>query len=149
MPRPFNMTDAEMKAWLETQYDLNENGCWVWKGSKIIYGYGQVRWRGAGKRVHRLYWVLSGREIPDGLELCHGLGCSKACYNPNHLRADTARNNQLDRRLDGTAGWKLTREQVLEIRSRIDMNCTELAREYEVSCSQISLIKAGKTWNWL
>ena len=147
--RKHNMSDAELKGWLETQYDVNENGCWVWRHSKR-QGYGLVGWQGSIQGVHRVYWLVSGRTIPEGLDMLHGHGCSKACYNPAHLHPGDHRENMLDRHRDGTMTFaKLTKEQVLEIRARTDKNQTELAEEYGVSQQQISDIKAGKNWSWL
>ena len=144
-----NMTDTEMKEWLETQYDLDENGCWIWKSYKVG-GYGRVMWNGKLHLVHRLYWLLSGKTIPEGTEICHGHGCSKACYNPEHLRTDTHKHNMLDTHRDGTMiHAKLTCEQVLEIRSQTDTLQKELAIEYGVSREQISNIQTGKKWAWL
>jgi hypothetical protein len=148
--RKYNMTDAEMLEWLGTQHDLNENGCWVWRWGKIQNGYGYVGWKGKMERVHRLYWLLSGRTISEGLELCHGPGCSRACYNPDHLKTDTHSANQLDKHRDGTMTHaKVTSQQVLEIRERAAENRRELAEEYGVRQSTISEIINRKNWAWL
>lgn len=143
------MNDEELKTWLETQYDLNENGCWVWKGSKDRKGYGVSYWKGANKRVHSLYWLLLGKVIPTGLEMCHGHGCSKACFNPEHLTPKTDTDNMMDKHRDGTMVCILTREQVLLIRERNDKNQKELAEEYGVCRSTITDIKNRRSWNWL
>jgi len=141
------MTDAEMKEWLETQYDVNENGCWVWRGNKLNSGYGRVAWKNKKKRVHRLYWLLSGRTIPEGLDMLHGHKCSKACYNPEHIRPGTCSENALDKHRDGTCVQaKLTKEQVLEIRARTDKNQKELGEEYDVNPTAIRKILSRKTW---
>lgn len=142
------MNDAEMKQWLETMYDVNENGCWVWKRMKDKAGYGKVKVTGGYMDlVHRVYWLLSGRNIPEGLNILHGPGCSKACYNPDHLRADTQHQNQMDRFRDGTMiQAKLTPEQVLEIRTRNDKTQEELAKEYGIQQAAISKILLNKTW---
>lgn len=148
--RKRNMTDAEMKEWLETQYDANENGCWVWRGMKEWAGYGSIKYHGKFKKVHRLYWLLLGRTIPEGLDILHGHGCSKACYNPEHLHTGTHSENMLDRHRDGTmTSAILTPEQVLEIRARTDKNQKDLAEEYDVSRATICLIMSGKNWGWL
>ena len=146
--RPQNMSEAQMLSWLETQYDLNDNGCWIWRGNKDGAGYGRVNWEGKMRKCHRLYWLLSGRTIPEGLEMCHGPGCSRACYNPEHLRTDTKSANSLDRYTDGTfIQAKLTAEQVRTIRT--DTRCQrEIAEEYGVTGGAISAIKTGKTWAW-
>ena len=144
-----NMSDAEMLSWLETQYDLNENGCWVWRGCKGSDGYGQVRWKKKMTPPHRLYWLLSGGTIPEGLEMCHGPGCSKACYNPEHLRPDTRSANQLEKHRDGTfVSAKLTAEQVRAIRADMRLQ-REIAEEYGVARQTISHIKTGRWWSWV
>lgn len=142
------MTDSEMKEWLETMYDVNENGCWVWRRMKDKAGYGKVKVTGGYMDlVHRVYWGLSGRTIPEGLNILHGQGCSKACYNPDHLRADTQHQNQMDRFRDGTmVQATLTPEQVLEIRATMNMTQEELATKYGVNQAAISKILLRKTW---
>lgn len=147
--RPHGMTDEQMKAWLETQYDL-DGSCWCWKGSRA-YGYGNVRWKGKFKCVHRLYWLLSGRTIPDGMCLCHApvICHNRVCFNPEHLRVDTRSANQLDRHADGTMTHaKLTEEQVKAI--RLDTRTQEaIAADYGVARKTISNIKRGKRWSWV
>lgn len=154
MRRKPNMTTDEMIAWLETQYDLNENGCWIWRRNKIK-GYGQVRWKGLYCSVHRLYWLLSGRTIPEGLDMCHGHGCSRACYNPAHLSTGTRAENMADKIRDGTdargaksANAKLTAEQVLAIRAS-EKSGKELSEEYGVSRTLISRIILRKCWTYI
>lgn len=142
-------TDAEMKAWLETQYDLNENGCWIWKGAKNKAGHGMLTWNKTCTQVHRLYWLLSGRTIPNGLNICHGQGCSKSCFNVNHLRADTASNNMLDKHRDGTMNCKLRPQQILEIREATGQTLTEIASDYCVSLSTIWKIRHHTKWTWV
>ena len=146
--RPRNMSDAQMLSWLETQYDLNDSGCWVWRGRKFYTGYGKVNWKGKQVSPHRLYWLLSGRTIPEGLVMCHGFGCVRACYNPEHLRVDTESANGIDRFRDGTGCNKLTVEQVLAIRTDTRLQ-REIAEEYGVIKTTISNIKTGRTWGWL
>jgi len=146
--RKYKMTDAKMKEWLETQYDVNENGCWVWRG-RTNGGYGRVAWKNKEQMIHRVYWLLSGRTIPDNLGLLHGYGCSKACYNPDHLHPGDQYENALDTHRDGTMPCKLTPEQVLEIRARTDKNQRELGEEYGVSRGTISDVLRGKRWGWL
>jgi len=155
MRRKNKMTDAEMVSWLETQYDLNDNGCWVWKKSKIRNGYGQVKWGVTMISVHRLYWLLSGRIIPENLEMCHGHNCSKACFNPDHLKPGTAAENCADKIRDGTdargekhPSAKLTAEQVLAIRNS-EKSQKELAEEYEVARETISQIINRRKWKHL
>jgi hypothetical protein len=147
--RKRGMTDVELKGWLETQYDVNENGCWVWRGGKTDE-YGSIGYKGRSPRVHRLYWLLSGRTIPEGLGLLHGKDCSKACYNPEHLHPGNQSENALDCHRDNTMTHaKLTSEQILEIRARTDKTIVQLAEEYNVSFQHISAIITRKRWSWI
>lgn len=142
-----NMSEEQMLVWLETQYDLNENGCWVWRNSKNK-NYGYVRFNKKPCLTHRLYWLLSGREIPDGLELCHAIGCDKACYNPEHLRADTRSANSIDRYADDTMTRKLTVEQVRVIRADT-RSLRVIGEEYGIRYTHISKIKSRQAWSWV
>jgi len=115
---------------------------------KDTVGYGKVKVTGGGMDLtHRIYWIVSGRTIPEGLYVLHGKGCSKACFNPEHLRLGTQHENHLDRFRDGTMiQATLTPEQVLEIRARTDMSQKELGEEYGVNQAAISKILLHKTW---
>jgi len=144
------MTDTELKEWMETQYDLNDNGCWVWKHNKHKRGYGNIQYKRKNMKVHRLYWLLSGRTISDELHILHGAGCTTACFNPDHLTTGTPIQNALDRHRDGTMRQaKLTHEQVIDIRSRVNSTNKEIAEEFGMSRQQINRIVSGKRWTWL
>lgn len=68
-----------------------EGTCWIWDGSVLENGYGQIR---AGKKAHRFFYEHYKGSIPEGLELDHT--CSnKLCVNPDHLQAITHRMNTL------------------------------------------------------
>jgi hypothetical protein len=149
------MAPSEMKEWMESHYDLNDNGCWVWKGNKLK-GYGRVCWEGTMQSVHRFYWLLSGRTIPEGLHILHGHNCSKACFNPDHLKPGTQTENMADKVRDGT--WqggekhsraKLTETQVLAIRASENKFHRELAVEYGVTKTTITNIINRKIWKHL
>jgi hypothetical protein len=144
------MTDTQLKEWMETQYDLNDNGCWIWRHGKNPYGYGIIRYKRKDIKVHRLYWVLSGNPLQEDLHILHGKGCSTSCFNPEHLTVGGAQQNALDRHRDGTMRQaKLTREQVLDIRSRVGKTHKELAEEFGISRQQMSRIVSGERWKWV
>ena len=72
------------------------SGCWLWTGTILSKGYGQL-WVGTtGKRVlaHRYSYELVRGAIPDGKQLDH-LCRVRSCVNPSHLEVVTARENVL------------------------------------------------------
>ena len=141
-------TNAELKAHIEASRVIDASGCWLWTHYKNNEGYGYVKWNGKNTYVHKTYWLLCGKTIPDNLDLCHGPLCvgKKHCFNPNHLTADTRSKNVLDRHRDGTMVCKLTPEQVLEIRATIGMTQQALGNRYGVTHSTIHRIINRTIW---
>lgn len=78
----------------------NENGCWVWTGTKDRAGYGRLAIRKPGKanptgvRAHRLMMQLTlGRDLhPDDETVEHECHCT-SCINPDHLTLMTRAKN--------------------------------------------------------
>ena len=71
--------------------------CMVFTGAKNRKGYGQINlsWRPRKTgRVHRVWWLAHGREIPEGMQLDH-LCRNRACVRLDHLEVVTARENIL------------------------------------------------------
>ena len=145
---PRARTDAELKAHIEASKVIDASGCWLWTGTRNTHGYGHVSYNGKNTKVHRAYWLLCGRTIPEGMEMCHGPLCvgKKHCFNPDHLTPDTPSKNQLDRHRDGTIICKLTPEQVLEIRASTGVTQQSLADKYKVHPNNISKIINRRTW---
>ena len=83
---------ARLIANSEKPDDQNENGCWLWTGTKDRKGYGRLSMRVAGKRnptgvrAHRaMLEHLLGRELhPDDETVEHLCACT-SCINPDHL----------------------------------------------------------------
>lgn len=74
---------------LEKVYE-DDNGCWIFTGSRTHRGYGQIG-TGVGKKhgaTHRIAYEYFRVEIPDGLQLDH-LCRVRACCNPWHLEPVT------------------------------------------------------------
>jgi hypothetical protein len=74
-------------------------GCWVWTGKTIKGGYGDLRVKVDGRWrhviAHRLAWVETNGEIPDGLFVLHRCD-NPPCVNPDHLFLGTHRDNMSD-----------------------------------------------------
>jgi hypothetical protein len=152
-----------LKAFLMNRCRLAENGCWEWM-STTKNGYGvfesgsvSMAARKSSKRgAHQVSYEAYNGLIPTGQVVRHTCD-NPLCINPDHLILGTQADNVADReargrRKDingeqiGTA--RLTAEQVLEIRAS-DKSLTQLARQYNVHKTTISLIRSGKSWKHL
>lgn len=138
--------------------ERGEDECWLWIGGTQEDGYGRI---GVGGRTnkkiaaHRLSWELRNGPIPDGLHCLHSCD-NPPCVNPKHLFLGTNLENMRDRDRKGRckatgipgAHAKLSQDQVIEIRKRLDTQ-GNLARKYGVSKGAISSIWSGKNWKHL
>lgn len=66
----------------------HDTPCWIWTGTQVRGGYGQVTHRTA----HRVLYEIHVGPVPDGLQLDH-LCFQTACVNPEHLEPVTAAEN--------------------------------------------------------
>ncbi len=119
--------------------------CWPWLGGCSGRGYGAIVWRHSHTYAHRVAWILTNGDIPDGLHICHHCD-NPICCNPNHLFVGTASDNAMDREAKGRGGrhWtKLTWEQVQEIRelwATGGISQTRIAMRYGVSLAHVNKI---------
>ena len=76
--------------------------CWPWSQSLDKRGYGQVtvqlHHKPALMRTHRLAWMFTHGDIPEGLFVCHNCPGSDnpRCVNPAHLWVGTCLDNTRD-----------------------------------------------------
>ena len=148
MPRK-PMTKEQL--WERVDKLSDPQGCWLWLGPKNR-GYGRTYWEGNKVYTHVLIYNLTGHTIPSGLDLTHSNLCvgKKHCCNPEHMTPKSHAENNRDQHRDNTMTQaKLTAEQVIQIRSRVNNSCMDLAREFGVSHSNISKILLNKSWKHL
>lgn len=155
------MSEQGLLRKIERRVSLDPSGCLNWTGSTDSYGYGQMKWRGRTRLVHRLaYWIF-GNKPPTGLSVLHTCD-NRRCINPNHLYLGTQRENMRDmvvrRRFADVSGEnnpraKLTSRDVLEIRNAVSHKFnhdgathSDIAKRYGVSKSTIDQISRGIVW---
>lgn len=80
---------------LKRGWQVEDNGCWTWLGSRFGNGYGRITLTTGGVGVHRLAYEAWVGEIPEGLLIRHRCD-NKICMNPNHLELGTNRDNYSD-----------------------------------------------------
>lgn len=160
--------EMEIKKLLKEKFDKfvirNPEGCWDWNGCcPKNPGYGQF-WDGIKiERAHRASWILHFGDIPKGMFVCHKCD-NKRCSNPDHLFLATCKENNLDaikKNLHPTIGKKgskncnakLSEEDVKKIRFELRkneksrMSQIEIAKKFNVSQSNISLIDLNINWS--
>lgn len=79
-------------------WDVDDRGCWLWRGALNDSGYGILAAHRLGlryARVHRLMWEMHDGPIPDGLMIRHRCD-TPACVNPDHLEPGTQEDNMGD-----------------------------------------------------
>lgn len=147
-----------------------EGACWEWQGAKCrAYGKFTSRTLGGTFAAHRLAWVFTFGEVPNGLHVLHRCD-NPPCCNPAHLFLGTQADNVSDMHAKGRGAKgdrsglrrhpesvlrgthnpqaKLTEEAVAAIKSAPRSRGSQhtLAVRYGVSDATISGILAGKTW---
>ena len=128
--------------------------CWPWKGARQYTGYGRVKFNGRNEGAHRVAFFLSGTLLPEGLQVLHTCD-NRACCNPAHLFAGTARQNTLDciskNRFKPRGFIKLTESDVLVLRDdfKNGLNRRQIAVKYGISYSHAKRIVAGTKWKHL
>jgi hypothetical protein len=143
---------------LDAKVDKRADGCWIWTGSVgIATQYGQIRdvspktGKPTMRNTHVVAWELAnGRQVPQGMKVCHAIGCSKLCCRPHHLRIGTHKENLADAIVEkrGVGRKKLTGAQVQEIvayRQNYRLTNEMLACMYGVSATAIAHVFSGRT----
>ena len=86
-------------------YPDPNTGCFLWGGCVNPAGYGVMMYHYHTALAHRVAWVLSGRDLVDGLEVMHSCDVP-ACVNVRHLKigAHLANMSDMSRKGRGRAG---------------------------------------------
>jgi len=87
-----HLSDADYLARLKSKCTPQADGCWLWNGSTITDGYGQMSYRGKYERIHRLMFSLVNGPIPAGMVVMHSCDV-RHCINPAHLSLGTQKDN--------------------------------------------------------
>jgi hypothetical protein len=108
-------------------------------------------WWGEGRQyisAHTAAWLLAGRNIPDGHEICHKCHV-RPCVNIDHLTTGTGKENVAMSNINGDWHHRLgkpqalTDAQYLEIHSLKHQTGKEIARQYGISERHACRIKNG------
>lgn len=143
--------------WSHVDKSNDKSDCWMWTSGRDDWGYGRVEIRRKDNahikmKAHRVAYLLTYGEIPDGLCVCH------TCDNPAHLWVGNHADNMRDaankgrfalRRGEVHPRAKLTQRAVDTIRARYKprvVTQTKLAREYGVGQAIICKIINYQNW---
>lgn len=125
-----------------------DDDCWIWKGHRSPFGYGEFRAGGRKLTAHRYAWALSNGPIPDNLKACHRCD-NPSCVNPSHLFLGTQTENMADCTRKGRHAAKLTPDEVREIRALYEtggLTQKEIGSRYGVTQAAIHWIVVGRNW---
>lgn len=158
------MTELEKRYWKYVDKKGTDE-CWPWIGARKDNGRGNfwVDRHNKNMQAHRMMWILTNGDIPDGLWVCHT--CDNGwCVNPNHLflgthsdnaqdMANKGRNPWLQRRGEDHFGSKLTDLDVTTIRllytPRGEYSQFKLAKMFGVARTTIQQIVEKRSWRHL
>ena len=137
----------------EITYKVNENGCHVCTShAPSKTGHIPIRVNKKKEYLHRLIYAENVKLITKGNIVRH-ICDNPACINPDHLVEGTQSDNMRDRSdrnrtVKGiTHGMsKLNEQQVTDIFTNTIDTIEELSQKYNVDCSNIRNIRAGRTW---
>lgn len=102
-------------------------GCLEWTGCVNTDGYGTIRMRGKAISAHRVAWILTHSEIPQGQQVLHRCD-NPACFDPAHLFLGTHADNMADMLAKNRGGGKLSLAEIAKI--KISNEDTSFLAEY-------------------
>ena len=87
------MTQEEF--WESVDKSGGPDACWPWMRCVSNGRYGQVRIFGKSQGAHRVAYILTHKQIPTKVYVCHKCD-NPLCCNPAHLFAGSQRDNLQD-----------------------------------------------------
>jgi hypothetical protein len=122
--------------------------CWIWNGS-LSGGYGSFSMglRNGPIKAHRMAWILYRGSLPEEAQVLHECDV-RNCVNPAHLFLGDNATNVADRISKGRSAAKLSSREARQI-LKDERPHVVIAREYDVSPSNISAIKRRVSWRHL
>jgi hypothetical protein len=136
---------------------LKTDTCWFWQAQVNNKGYGVFTYYtvrtptrpSKGLYAHRVSWMLTHGDIPEGLRVLHRCD-NPPCCNPKHLFLGTQKENMVDcakkgRASKGGDNAKVTPEQVRLIRADTRKHHV-IAADYGMRRLAIWNIKKRRTW---
>jgi hypothetical protein len=133
-------------------YSISESNCWICTSHpRDKDGYPQICVNRNKARLSRVYYEKYRGPIPKGICVCHTCDTPE-CINPDHLFLGTNEENTRDKYEKGRSARgenngfsKLTREQVIEIRSSPEPQ-REIAKKYGMTVSGIQCVLYRRNW---
>lgn len=126
--------------------------CWIWQGSRMSGGYGNLTFHSESMTAHRASWIVHKGPIPVNLNVLHKCD-NRPCINPDHLFIGTQAENLQDMVNKGRDALRnkaiLTSEQVLVIKQLLiagKHSQYEIGDMFGVSRSTILNIHLGHNW---
>lgn len=124
--------------------------CWLWGGAISKNGYGTVRYNYVYKGAHVVAWEMFFGLVPFGKQLNHTCHI-RNCVNPFHMYVGTQLQNLQDMwgrgkgllRGENHPNSKLSDDDADKVR-RDPRPLRQIATEYKVSTTLVSMIKNGK-----
>lgn len=133
----------------------SDEQCWLWTRARHRDGYGQTSFQGKWMAAHRLAYVLTHGEIPEGMHVLHSCD-NRACCNPNHMRLGTHHENMRDMVERGRCARKLgvnyrdnpklTISAVRSIRAAVGVSKVQLAKWFGISPRQVRAVLNREAW---
>lgn len=142
----------EVERFIEKINHNPENGCWEWTASVSRDGYGFFSSNGKIRSAHRFSYEFFCGEIPSNLLVLHKCD-NPRCVKPSHLFLGTVKDNVRDmvekkRQSHGSRHWncRMGVEEIIFIRSRLDLKLKEISEMFGISVKQASRIRRRDQW---